>query len=96
MKIFRRFLPLFAVLFVLSGCSGPAKSQLEQAIAFRTRLLGAAGCRFSAVVTADYGDRRYTFETDCAADREEISLLLSCRRRAWRGSPEKLRQRAEN
>ena len=37
-------------------------------MAFRDKLLSAQGCRFSAEITADYGDTLYTFGMDCQAD----------------------------
>ena len=70
MRSFRRVLPLFAALLFLSGCGRRTGSDLNQAMDFRARLLGAAGCGFSAEITADYGDRRYTFSTDCGCDKE--------------------------
>lgn len=38
-------------------------------MAFRSELLAAEGCRFLAVVTADYGDELYTFSMECQGDK---------------------------
>lgn len=70
MKFLRRILPLFAALLLLSGCGQETDSELDQAVNFRTRLLGTAGCGFSAEITADYGDRCYTFSMDCQSDKD--------------------------
>ena len=43
---------------------------MEQALGFRQRLLDAQQCSFSAIVTADYGDKLYTFTLDCQGDKQ--------------------------
>lgn len=53
---------------VLCGCSG--EDLLDRALEFRTRMLAASGCIFHAEVTADYGDKLYTFGMDCSADAD--------------------------
>ena len=45
---------------VLVGCQGK-QSPTQDALDFRTALLEAGGCRFRAVIGADYGDRVYSF-----------------------------------
>lgn len=56
------------VLMVLMvGCS-KADTALDQAITLRNRLLDGNGCSFDAVITADYGEKLYTFSLNCQAD----------------------------
>ena len=49
----------------LSGCLG--SSGLDRAVELRAKLL-SSGCTFDTVVTADYGDRVYTFTMTCQSD----------------------------
>lgn len=56
---------VFAALF--TGCS-PEDAALKQGLAFRSELLAAEGCRFSAAVTADYGDEIHIFSMECQGD----------------------------
>lgn len=51
------------VLLVLSGCS--AAVQPQPLLTFRTALLQAETCTFSAAVTADYDDAVVQFTLDC-------------------------------
>lgn len=61
---------------VLCGCSG--EDLLERALEFRSRMLAASGCSFCAEVTADYGDKLYTFGMDCSADADgKLSFRVS-------------------
>ena len=39
-------------------------------MALRARLLAADGCTFHAEITADYGDKTYSFETECLANEQ--------------------------
>ena len=54
---------------MLLGCSGQNK-ELERAMTFRAALLAGMGCRFQAVITADYQDETYTFTLDCQSDEQ--------------------------
>ena len=58
---------LFAA--VLCGCS-TTEASFDRAMSLRTGLINAAGCKFEAEVTADYGDKVYTFVLSCQADQE--------------------------
>ena len=58
---------LLAVL-MLTGCS-VKEEELERAMTLRARLL-ANPCSFAAEVTADYGDKVYTFAMDCEGDAQ--------------------------
>ena len=60
---------IFAVLLVaalLTGCAGGA--DMDRALAFRGKLLAGQGTTFDAHITADYGDKFYTFSVRCATD----------------------------
>lgn len=54
---------------ILSGCSSESR-ELERGMALRSRLLKASSCIFDADVTADYGDKMYTFSMRCQADSQ--------------------------
>ena len=54
---------------MLTGCFS-AKPELERGMELRTRLLAASGCSFDADITADYGDRLYTFSVECLGDEK--------------------------
>lgn len=68
---------LFAVLpLALSGCAVKNPAQLP--LRFRTALLQAGGCTFTAAVTADYGDTVTAFTLDCVYSPQtgaELTLL---------------------
>ena len=58
---------LLLVMIALSGCS-QGNSPLADALDFREELLSSNGCRFSAEITADYGDSLTQFTMECEAD----------------------------
>lgn len=58
---------MFVIL--LSGCH-KHNGQLEQALEMRQKLLSCNGCQFQTIITADYGDKIYTFTMDCTVDKE--------------------------
>ncbi len=55
-----------AVVLVLAGCRRE-NGELEQVMRLRTKLQSSA-CFFEATVTADYGDKTYSFSLRCTAD----------------------------
>lgn len=66
----RKLIPFIAVIFVFfSGCKSETDG-LAAAMELRSRLLSSAGCRFVADVTADYGERMYSFVMDCQAEAD--------------------------
>jgi len=70
-------IPCLLILCFLIGCSGGEKD-LERAMALRSRLLKAASCSFDAVVTADYGDKTYSFSMACQADPQgDLSFTVT-------------------
>lgn len=54
---------VFSMILFLFGCS-ERSSELDRGIAFREKLLNCAGCSFTAEITADFGDKTYTFVMD--------------------------------
>ena len=62
----KKGLVLLFLAVIFTGCS--AESELEQALAFRDKLLSGTGCSFTVKVTADYGDELYEFNMDCQGD----------------------------
>ncbi len=63
---------IFAVLLaivMLSGCKG-ADRGLNRVIALREKILASSGCLFDAVITADYGDKVYTFNMACQTNEQ--------------------------
>ena len=55
------------ILLLLTGCGGE-NQELDRVMALRAELLAGDGCTFDAGITADYGDKTYTFETECLAN----------------------------
>lgn len=72
---------LAAVLILLSvmltGCFS-AESEIERAMRLRTKLLNAESCSFAATITADYGDKLYTFAMDCQGSGEGDLSFTVC------------------
>ena len=58
---------LFTTLFLI-GCG--KNDELDQAMTLRDTLLKSDGCKFEAVVTADYGEKLYTFTMACQTDKQ--------------------------
>lgn len=55
---------LFILLVFLAGCSNTSK-EIERGMALRSRILKCSSCAFDAQITADYGDKIYTFSMTC-------------------------------
>ena len=63
----KRILLIVLSVLLLSGCT--ADRALEnRALALRSKLLNSNACSFDAVVTADYGDKLYSFSLNCAVE----------------------------
>ena len=65
----RKLLCVFGVLFFFAGCS-KEDPYLMRGLALREKLLNTEKCSFSANITADYGDKFYTFTMQCYADKD--------------------------
>ena len=64
----KRIAILLCALMLLCGCSGK-NQQIDRAMELRSKLL-AKSVSFDAQVTADYGDKTYTFTMNCVADTQ--------------------------
>ena len=64
----KRILPVLVVLVLLCGCG--SGQEMGRVLSLRERLLTSDGCRFDAVITADYGDETYVFSMNCSFDME--------------------------
>ena len=54
---------------LLCGCS-IGDNPIDPAMELRNTLLESSGCEFTSVISADYGDKVYTFQMDCAVDSQ--------------------------
>lgn len=62
----KRAVCILLMLVLLCGCSGNGE-ELDRAMGLRAQLL-AHSCSFDAEITADYGDKLYTFSVYCEGD----------------------------
>ena len=63
----KRFYLLIALLIFLSGCASENKA-INEAITLRQSILEGNGCNFNAQITADFGQKIYTFSLKCKTD----------------------------
>lgn len=63
----KRVLIFLLGLLLLTGCRAEDEA-MEQVLLCRQQLNSAQGCEFDAYITADYGDKLYTFTLACRAD----------------------------
>lgn len=64
-------------LLALSSCGNSMEEQVQQALDFRTAVLGASSCGFTAEVTADYGESVYDFTLEADYNPTERSTELT-------------------
>lgn len=62
----KRIGAMILLLMLLCGCSDSA-NRIDRALALRRQLL-EQDCSFTAEITADYGDKIYTFTLECTGD----------------------------
>lgn len=62
----RLFISVVLIISMFCGC-GNQSDEISKAMELRQRLLNSDRFCFDAVITADYGDRMYTFEVTCTA-----------------------------
>lgn len=60
---------LIVLVLLLTGC-GSSNDALDRGMALRGKLIAGNGCSFDAVITADYGDKSYSFCAQCTADHQ--------------------------
>ncbi len=58
---------LVLLLSFFVGCSR-SDGDMQRILAFRSQIQNSKGCIFEAEVTADYGDKTYTFAMGCETD----------------------------
>lgn len=63
----KRILPILMLLMLLCGCGGQEHSTGELLL-LRQQIQKSAGAEFDAAITADYGDKTYTFGMECHFD----------------------------
>ena len=68
-----RMILLLAVF--LTGCRAE-KGEMDRALALRSALQNSNGCSFDSQITADYGDKVYTFGMYCVADKEGVMTFM--------------------
>ena len=56
-------------MLLFTGCTGK-RAEIDRAMALRADLLGSLGYSFETVITADYGDKLYTFGMSCTGDND--------------------------
>ena len=66
---------VLCVLMLLTGCSGKP-IEMDRAMNLRTKLLANA-VSFDTEITADYGDKTYTFSMNCKTDTKG-NLNFNC------------------
>lgn len=64
----KKLTALFCVIFLLTGCASE-NSGMDRALNLRVKLQNTAFA-FQTVITADYGDKTYSFAMDCTADKD--------------------------
>lgn len=64
-----KLISILCVVFIFAGCKN-TNSPLENAMALREHVVKSNGCSFLSTVTADYGDKLYTFSMECRTDKE--------------------------
>lgn len=63
----KRILPFLVSILLLFGCAGK-ENAYNRVILLRSRLQSCQSCTFTTNVTADYGDRLYSFSLQCTSD----------------------------
>ena len=70
-----RIATILALIIFLTGC-GVNHAELDRAMELRAKLLAASGCSFDTLITADFGDKTYTFAVECQSDGQGERDLL--------------------
>ena len=64
-------------MLLLCGCEKKTDASMQRALDFRSALMGAGGCTFSAEFTADYEDEIVRFSADCVCGKDGVSLTVT-------------------
>ena len=65
----KRILAMVLAVVLLSGCGG-TDTGMKKAMELREMLLSAQSCSFDTDISADFGDKTYSFSMKCVFDRE--------------------------
>ena len=63
----KRMVAIFLTVFLLAGCS--RNGSIDGALVLREQLLKCNSCSFDAQITADYGEKIYSFTLHCQTDK---------------------------
>lgn len=73
-----KFLAIWFCFLLLTGCAASTQEPAQKALEFRTDLMEAGGCSFTAEIAADYGAHVYKFALACSyADGKAQLEVLS-------------------
>ena len=64
-----RKLLCFMIVLFLWGCSAET-SQMQKALTLREQLLKSEGCSYNAEISADFGDKVYSFTLSCSGKKD--------------------------
>ena len=64
----KRWVAMLLAIVLLTGCQAD-KHRFDPVLSLRSALQ-ANGCSFEAMVTADYGDKTYSFRLSCEAEKD--------------------------
>ncbi len=65
----KRIFAALMIVLLISGCKN-TNTEFSRAMTFREHLLKSNGCAFDVVITADYGDKIYTFTMACQTNSQ--------------------------
>lgn len=65
----KKIVLILLITLLLGGCYG-GNDGFGRAMALRTSLVNGEGCAFDATITADFGDKTYTFCLSCESDAQ--------------------------
>lgn len=68
---------ILAFCMLLSGCGAQKNEPVQPALDFRTLVMGAERCAYSAEVEVDFGQRVYRFTVDCSYLPEDGNAEIS-------------------
>jgi len=73
----QRFAAVLMMLTLLLSSCGAGKSEMQDALRFRSNLTEQGGCRFLAQITAEVEERGYVFalQSSCGADEALLTVL---------------------
>lgn len=67
---------VLAAAVLMGGCQG-GKSEVQESLDFRVKLLETASCSFTADVRADFGERIAQFSLDCVYEPQDSRATLT-------------------